>query len=202
TPLAAVSGLISVLAQHSGSMTEEQLADTLTTLQRQGERARVLVDNLLELAQLQHGHLDISLEEVAVRAAIESALASHPAPPGMQIELHMTDDATVRADARRLTQVMVTLLTNAYGSGAERVRVEGALMQKQVLIRVEDDGRGVAPELRAGLFEPFNRGPEGSGLGLALGRALIESFGGEMWHESVEPSGARFNIRLPRSGVA
>jgi signal transduction histidine kinase len=58
-------------------------------------------------------------------------------------------------------------------------------------------------ELRPTLFEPFsrgfNRGPEGSGLGLALGRSLIEAFGGDMWYEPVEPQGARFNIRLPRA---
>jgi PAS domain S-box-containing protein len=203
TPLAAVAGLVAVLSQHRRSMSEDQLDDTLVALRRQGERARVLVNNLLDLTQLQHGRLDLALEEVAIRDVIESALEGHPPPPEVTIEFNMSGDATVRADPRRTVQVLVNLLTNAYRSGAKRVRVEGALMRQQVLIRVEDDGRGVPAELHAGLFEPFsrgyNRGPEGSGLGLALGRALIEAFGGDVWYEPVEPYGSRFNVRLPRS---
>jgi PAS domain S-box-containing protein len=203
TPLAAVAGLVSVLSQHRTSMSSDQLADTLGALARQGERARVLVNSLLDMTQLHHGRLDLTLEDVPVRAAIELALQAHPPPPDIQVEFQMAEDATVRADARRLTQVMVNLLTNAYRSGGSHIRVEGASMRKQVLIRVEDDGRGVPPELQPSLFEPFsrgfNRGPEGSGLGLALGRALVEAFRGDMWFEPVDPNGARFNIRIPRS---
>jgi PAS domain S-box-containing protein len=204
TPLAAVSGLVSVLSQHRATMTQTQLDETLLALQRQGERARALVNNLLDLTQLQHGKLEMNLEEVVVGATIKLALESNPAPPYIEVAFDMTEEAKMRADSRRLAQVISNLLTNAYRSGAEHVRIETALMRKQVLIRVEDDGKGVPEELRAALFEPFsrgfNRGPEGSGLGLALGRALIEAFGGDMWFESVEPHGARFNIRLPRTG--
>jgi PAS domain S-box-containing protein len=203
TPLAAVAGLVSVLSQHRGSMSDDQVDNTLIALQRQGERARGLVNNLLDLTQLQHGQLQLAIEDVAIRAALESVLEGHPAPPEIEIEFQMAEEAMVRVDARRLTQVIVNLLTNAYRSGAARVRVEGASMRKQVLIRVEDDGEGVSPELRDGLFEPFsrgfNRGPQGSGLGLALGRNLVEAFGGDLWHEPVEPHGSRFNIRVPRS---
>jgi protein-histidine pros-kinase len=201
TPLAAVAGLVLVLSQHRKTMSEDQMDETLTALQRQGERARVLVNNLLDLTQLEHGRLDLTTESVPVRACMELALESHPAPPDIELAFQMVEDATVRADERRLAQVMGNLVTNAYRSGATSVRVEAALMRKQVLIRVEDDGRGVPDELRANLFEPFsrgfNRGPEGSGLGLALGRALVEAFGGDMWYEPVEPHGARFNIRMP-----
>ena len=202
TPLAAVAGLVQVLTQHRRRMSDEQLEDTLGALQRQGERARVLVNNLLDLTQLEHGRLDLNIERTSLRSAIDPALESHPPPPNIDLEFHMPEEAWVMVDARRFVQVMENLLSNAYRSGATKVRVECASMRKQVLIRVEDDGRGVSEELRPSLFEPFsrglNRGPEGSGLGLALGRSLIEAFGGDMWFEPVEPHGARFNLRIPR----
>jgi len=132
TPLAAVAGLVSVLSQHRNSMSEDQLGDTLVALRAQGERARILVNNLLDLTQLQHGRLELALEDVAVRDAIESALIAHPPPPEVTIEFRMAEDATVRADPRRTTQVVVNLVTNAYRSEAKQVMVEGALMRKQV----------------------------------------------------------------------
>lgn len=202
TPLAAVAGLVQVLTQHRRRMSDQQLDETLLALQRQGERARVLVNNLLDLTQLEHGRLDLNIERVSLRSVIERALETHPAPPDIEVGFSMPEDATIFVDARRLGQVIENLLSNAYRSGATTVRVEGASMRKQVLVRVEDDGRGVSDELRSSLFEPFSRGlnrsPEGSGLGLALGRALIEAFGGDIWFEPVNGHGARFNLRIPR----
>ncbi|MGH3026858.1 MAG: ATP-binding response regulator, partial [Gaiellaceae bacterium] len=126
-----------------------------------------------------------------------------PAPPGRSVELALPDDLLVVADGKRLDQVLVNLLTNAYRHGGPKVRLEARPTPEGMLVVVSDNGAGVSAELVPNLFEAFTRGPAGAdggtGLGLAIVRALVEAFGGRVWYEPGETQGARFAMLLDES---
>ena len=200
TPLATLAGLGEILADHLHQMTEEQLAQSLAALRRQGERASALVANLLDLSQLDGGRVRFTLEAVDVAGAVRRALDSAPPPPGTKMDIAVPEGLTVRVDAVRIEQVVTNLLTNAYRYGGPEVRIEGAAENGAIRITVADNGSGVPEELRPRLFEVFARGSNaesqgGSGIGLALCRRLVEAFGGDIAYDGGAP-GARFTIRL------
>jgi protein-histidine pros-kinase len=202
TPLATLAGLGELLATHLPEMSEEQVARSLAALQRQGERASVLVANLLDLSQLEGGRVRFHLERVDPGEAARRALDAAPPPAGSSVELAVPVGLGVGADAARLDQVLTNLYINAYRYGGPHVRVDGEASGDMVVLTVSDDGPGVPGELTKRLFEPFARGPStetqgGSGIGLALCRRLMEAFGGTIRYEPGRPKGARFVLRLP-----
>jgi protein-histidine pros-kinase len=201
TPLATLAGLGELLVNHLPEMNEEQVERSLAALRRQGERASVLVANLLDLSQLDGGRVRFHLEAVDAATAVRRALDSAPPPEGRVVEVDVPDGLAVWADAARLDQVITNLLTNAYRYGGPRVRVDGRSAAGVIFLSVSDDGPGIPTDLIPRLFEPFTRGPSteahgGSGIGLALCRRLVEAFGGTIRYEPGEEPGARFLIRL------
>jgi PAS domain S-box-containing protein len=203
TPLATIATLGSTLAMHLDTLDEQQLADALAALRRQSQRASTLVANLLDLSQLDGGHTVIDLTSVNLLEAVRRARESAPPPEGADVAVVVDEDTHVIADASRLEQVVTNLLTNAYRYGGPRIRIEASTEDDTVVLGVTDDGPGIPDELRSELFEPFTRGASandvgGSGIGLALSRRLVETFGGRLDHEDAQP-GARFVCRLQRA---
>ncbi len=201
TPLATLAGLGELLATHLHEMSPDQVERSLSALQRQGERASVLVANLLDLSQLESGRVRLHLESVDVAASARRALDAAPPPETSLVTLDVRPGLTVWADAARLDQVLTNLLTNAYRYGGPQVQVASESVAGGAALAVSDDGPGIPRELLPRLFEPFTRGPQteaqgGSGIGLALCRRLIEAFGGTIRHEPRSPSGTRFVIHL------
>ena len=201
TPLATLAGLGEILADHLHEMSQEQVAQSLSALRRQGERANALVANLLNLSPLDGGRMRFSFATVEAAAAARRALDAAPAPGTTEVTIAVPQGLSVRVDPVRFEQVLTNLLTNAYRYGGPHVTIHGARTPSGVELTVVDDGSGVPPDLLTRLFEPFARGSNaeshgGSGIGLALCRRLVEAFGGDLRYESVEP-GACFTIRLP-----
>jgi signal transduction histidine kinase len=204
TPLTTLAGYASTLASHHQDMSAEQLASAYEAMGRQGERARRLIENLLDLTQLEHGSVGPRVTPVSVTSTFEEALLAAPPPAGHTVAMHVTDDGPVLADRQRLGRVVADLLLNAYLYGGKNVRCTTDPDGRDVLINVIDDGTGVPSDLEEQLFQPFHRGDNvgratGSGLGLAICRRLVEAFGGVLSYERGEPEGARFTIRLPRA---
>jgi signal transduction histidine kinase len=203
TPLATLAGLGEILAEHLHEMSQEQVAQSLAALRRQGERANALVANLLDLSQLDGGRVRFSFGAVDAAVAARRALDAAPPPAGTEVSIAVPDGLAVWVDPVRFDQVLTNLLTNTYRYGGPQVAITGSRDDGAVEVAVSDNGSGVPPELLPRLFEPFARGSNaetqgGSGIGLALCRRLIEAFGGEIRYESANP-GARFTIRLPAS---
>jgi CheY-like chemotaxis protein len=200
TPITVIVGLAATLAARRDRLTSEQVDESLEQILLQGERLAQLVEDLLDLAQVDAGRFLVALESVGLGGAGRRALDDAPVPPGHSVELALPDDLRVVADARRLDQVLVNLLTNAYRHGGRNVRVEASRTGEGVLTVVSDDGDGVPVEVVPRLFEAFSRGPPGgeggTGLGLAIVQALVEAFGGRVWYEPAEPHGARFGVLL------
>jgi signal transduction histidine kinase len=203
TPLTTMSAVAATFAAHWNELSAEHIQESIDALERQGERARILIENLLDLAKLERGTTEIRLEPVAVGIVVKRALETAPEPQGKTVEVEVDDLGSVLADPHRLQQVFTNLLTNAYRYGGKRIRIESEMLPNEVVLTVADDGPGVPKDLIPHIFQPFTRGRDsrglGSGLGLAIVHRLVDAFGGKITCEAGQPNGARFNVRLRRA---
>lgn len=199
TPLTAVSGLTEVLRERD-TLTPEELTEVCAALERQGTRARLLVERMLDLLRIESGAIVVSRHAVNVEEVIRAALIATPAPSDRTVTIDVEPSLVVMGDPVALEQVISNLLTNAYRYGGASISIVGARADGTVRITFEDDGPGVTPAAMEHLFEPFNRGPEamgvGSGLGLAIVRRTLASMEGSIRYEARDPQGARFVIEL------
>jgi PAS domain S-box-containing protein len=207
TPMNAVLGFAQLLKL--GASLPPREAAWVEQILASGQHLLGLLDDLLDLSGAQSGRLSVRLEDVDAAAVVRTALPiARAAVPGLAIEVTLEgldrDPPWVRADPRRLRQVLVNLLTNAikYGQGQPvhlRVRAAGAAVE----LEVADQGPGLSDAQLARLFQPFERlGQEasrlpGAGLGLALSRQLVESMGGTLEVHSRVSVGSRFVVCLP-----
>ena len=160
-----------------------------------------LIDDLQQLSLADAGQLRLELQEVSVREVVERAVS------GLERQgIVVTRDVpelTVRADARRIVQVVRNLLVNALAHAGTRVTITAGVAGDWVEIRVADDGPGVPEEHAERIFDRFyradasrSRATGGAGLGLAIVKQLVELHGGRVRYE--RPA---FVISLPRNGV-
>jgi signal transduction histidine kinase/CheY-like chemotaxis protein len=199
TVLAAVAETIST-AVADGELEETHLLSMTASIARQARILDGITADLLTTAQVQRGTLTIATEAVDPREIIDAAITDR------RIDLatmEIADDRLVRADPRRLEQMLTNLLGNAHKHGRAPVfvRVRASVEDRdQVCIDVEDSGSGVAPDFRDQLFREFTRGDTsapGTGLGLHVVRTLALAQGGTVSYASAPGGGAVFTISLP-----
>ena len=171
---AAQDGVVAADAKFLDSIDEEA-----ATLAR-------LIDDLQQLSLAEAGQLRLDLAEVRVADIVARAAPS-------SVIRNVPDDLVIRADARRMVQVVRNLVNNALAHAESRVEVSAARVGDRVEIRVADDGPGVPPEHVERIFDRFYRVDEsrsrttgGAGLGLAIARELVELHGGRIWYEGGE----------------
>ena len=201
TPLTSLLGFVDVIAKRNDDLSPQQRAQAVEVMERSGARLAALVDNLLDLTKLQQGQLEIVPEPMDVADVCNEIIDSGAVPPGKNVTVDVPKGLIVRADRHRIYQVLINLLTNAYRYGGDNIAVKGEASNGSILVTVSDNGPGVDEGLVDRMFEPFARGTAsagvgGSGLGLAIVKMLVEASEGEIWYESLDPSGARFAIRL------
>lgn len=182
----------------------------LSTIASEARRLQRLVDDILDMARIEGGALDLELEPVRLADAFASASERlHRSSPDREVTWN--EDAAgidVLADWDRLGQILDNLLGNADRFGPPGTPIECSAEADGpglVAVRVHDHGPGVAPELRARIFERFVRGEtqadrngrSGGGLGLAIVKGLVEAHAGTVVYES-GPEGATFLATLPR----
>jgi signal transduction histidine kinase len=203
TPLTTLSGLGETLARHFDTMERVDINDAFAAMARQGERARVLIANLLDLSNVEGGRAKFLIVDVDIALLVARVLEAAPPPDGEIVMVGVADNVTVRADSSRLEQVITNLVVNAYRYGGSDIQIDSVSEKGRVVLSVTDDGNGVAPEFVAKLFEPFTRGSQanmvrGSGIGLALCRGIVEGMGGEIWYDAPASGGAGFRVSLSR----
>jgi signal transduction histidine kinase len=203
TPLTTVTGLAEMLATERDQMTPDQAEECMLAMSRQGKRARELVNNLLDMAQIERGGVRFADEVVVLSQVVGESLQSVPAPEGHHVDVDVPANFLVRADAARLQQVIVNLVTNAYRYGGPTVRIAAEPNGEAVVLSVSDDGSGIPSDLVPKLFDPFSRGQEatgtGSGLGLAICRRIVDGFGGSIAYAGSDHAGAQFNVHLRKA---
>jgi two-component system sensor histidine kinase BaeS len=211
TPLSTIRGYMEGLAEGVVEPSEE----TWTLLYAEFERLGRLVDDLRRLSRAEAGQLDLSIAPVSpaevVRLAVGGMLPLFD-EKGVELKSAVSEDLpSVLADGDRVVQVLSNLLSNAlrHTPDGGRVVVEAGASGDEITFEVTDTGTGIAPEHLERVFERFYRVEKsrsrdevygGSGMGLAISRALIEAMGGRIWVESAGlGEGATFAFTLPVS---
>ncbi len=209
TPLNAVLGFTQLL------LAEDEGADAAAASRRRrlehiraaGQHLLDLINDVLDLSSLQGGELRIALQPVPLAPLLAETLPllePQLRARGIELVTRGLDAAVPLADAVRLRQILINLLSNAikYNRDGGRVTVEALRRGSNVLLRVSDTGRGLSDQQMLHLFEPFNRlgieheGIEGTGIGLAIVKALVELMGGSVHVDSTLGEGSVFELRL------
>ena len=183
----------------------------LRTIADEARRLKALVDDMLDVAVIEAGMLELDLEPLRVADAIQAAAERlERLSPARQVAWDPdAGQVEALADWDRLGQVFDNLLVNAdrFSPGDAPIRVDvGTDDSGLVWIRVRDDGPGIPPELRERIFDRFVRGETtptgarrvGTGLGLSIARGLVEAHGGTIAVEETDGTGAAFRFTLPR----
>jgi signal transduction histidine kinase len=200
-PLTTIRGTFSTLARYFDRLSPETREEMIGSAERQAERLERLASELLDLARLESGRMDLHLQQTALREVVDRGLSF--ADPDRRFDVRVPSDLTVKADPGRLEQIVVNLATNALRYGRPPFLVEGRNGEGSgVDLLFRDHGDGVPEAERQALFEPFRSEPNRSsvGLGLAIVRALVEAHGGDVRYEPNEPNGACFRVSLPAGG--
>ena len=217
TPLNSIIGFTDLLLTQDLGPLSDQQRDFLETVARNGRHLLELISELLDLQRIAAGRMELRPEPVEVAALLLEAVGSVHA----QAQQHRhtvvvappPDGLRVQADPGRARQVLLNLLSNAIKftpDGGRITLVAGAINGGDaVRVAVTDTGIGIAPEDQAKLFQEFvqldasaSRRYEGTGLGLALSRRLVELQGGTMGVESAMGQGSTFWFTLPHAAEA
>ena len=216
TPLNAIAGYAELLELGiHGPVTAEQ-REALNRIQRSQRHLLGLINDVLNFAKLEAGHVEYRIADVSVRETvdeIEPLVAPQLRAKALEFDrAACADGRVVRADGEKLQQILLNLLSNAIKFTPEGGAVTILCEERgaQVCIGVRDSGIGIAAERLQHLFSPFvqverrlNAPREGTGLGLAISRDLARGMGGDLTVESQEGRGSTFtvilsNARAPR----
>jgi PAS domain S-box-containing protein len=212
TPLNAVLGFAQILQVDAALTPRQRLG--VETIQHGGEQLLALINDILDLAKIEAGRMELASAPVQLQDFIRVVadiirVKADEKRLGFRCELADTLPAAVQADGRRLRQVLLNLLSNAVkftpaGEVCLHVGHEGCGGGKALLrFEVEDTGTGIAPEHLEKIFLPFEQAGSaasragGTGLGLAISRQLVNAMGGEIRVESQSGRGSRFWFELP-----
>ena len=210
TPLNAILGFAQLLEMDELDAEQTESVDQIL---KAGRHLLSLVDEVLDIARIEAGRMSLSLEPIHVGEIAGEAweLVKHRADQsGITLENGGATDCDVRvtADRQRLKQVILNLLSNAVKYNDENGTVtvacgRGMTGPNRLRIEVSDTGRGIAEDALNRLFQPFERlgaestGIEGTGIGLAVSRGLVEAMDGEIGVESTVGEGSTFWFELP-----
>jgi signal transduction histidine kinase len=209
TPLNAIIGFSQVLRQGMfgpvNAKQEEYLDDILSS----GHHLLSLINDVLDLSKVEAGQVELEVASFSLREALERGVVmvrETASKRGVAIALELAPDVdVVEGDERRLSQVVFNLLSNAvkFTPAGGSIVVVSARVDGEVHVSVTDTGPGIVAEERERIFEEFHQTDvgaqqrEGTGLGLALSKRLVELHGGRIWVESEHGHGCCFVFTLP-----
>jgi two-component system, NtrC family, sensor kinase len=210
TPLNAIIGFSEVLREQMfGELNEAQVGYVGDVLEA-GQHLLSLINDILDLSKIEAGRMELDLANVSVPQALNSGLTMHGERADRNgITLTHTvgpEVGVIRADERKVRQVIFNLLSNAvkFTPPGGHVDVSAFVADGMVEVTVTDTGPGIAREDHERIFEEFQQargsshgGREGTGLGLTLSRQFIELHGGRLWVESEHGAGSTFRFTLP-----
>jgi phosphoserine phosphatase RsbU/P len=210
TPVAAIKAAIGVVLANEPPGTSPSLHRLLGNIDLAADELTRLINDLLEIARLQSGRVELYRTEVDLRDVVTRAVqALEPLiqARGQALELCLpAEPVLVTVDAQRLGRVVRNLVGNAqkYGRAGGRITLALERSSSDVTLAVSDDGPGIPLADHEHVFDRFYRGsgpsadgPAGSGLGLPIARGLVELHGGTLTLQSEPGQGSTFRVRLP-----
>jgi signal transduction histidine kinase len=212
TPLNAIIGFSQVMRQRLFGEINEKQEEYLDDILSSGYHLLSLINDVLDLAKVEAGQVELELAPLALREALERGvmmLRERAAGNRLTLSLDLSPEVDlVIGDERRLHQIVFNLLSNAvkFTPAGGKVVVAANRVDGEVRVSVTDTGPGIQPEDRERIFLEFQQTEigvqqrEGTGLGLALSKRLVELHGGRIWVESENGQGSRFVFALPLEG--
>lgn len=211
-PLGAVIGCAQLMSHDQNDPLGERHRRWTDLIEQAAHYMLALVNDTMELADPSAATAEVgSLVEVPVAPLmieVRDWLKADAERRGVTLHCE-TAELAVRADPRRLRQVLLNLVSNGikynHPGGCVTLRVEPGGAAGQIAIVVQDNGRGMSAAMRERLFEPYNRlgrersEIEGTGLGLCIVRQLVQAMGGSIEVQSVENAGSDFRVLMPRA---
>jgi two-component system, NtrC family, sensor kinase len=210
TPLNAIIGFSEVLTDRMFGELNEKQEEYLKDIYASGTHLLSLINDILDLSKIEAGRMELELTDFHLPTALDNALTLvRERAARRSITLNISIDerlGEVRADERKIRQVVLNLLSNAIKFTPEGGRIEIAAAEPKdgsVEVSVSDTGIGIAPEDQEAVFEEFRqvgtaqKKAEGTGLGLTLCRKFIELHGGRIWVKSQVGQGSTFTFTIP-----
>lgn len=207
TPLTSILGYAHILLKHKDM--SPWVRETVATMQRSGEHMRALIDGSLDLARIEAGRLKLDTAPVPLPTLlddVERMIRPQAEAKGLRFAVEREGEmpSWIRADAKRLRQILINLLSNAVrftDDGQVLLRLD--FRQQVARIDVVDSGIGIAEQDQRRIFLPFERGSAGrrardagTGLGLTITHLLTDMMGGELTLRSAPGQGSTFTLRL------
>jgi signal transduction histidine kinase len=209
TPLNAIIGFSQVLKQQMYGPLNERQADYIDDVLSSGQHLLNLINDILDLAKVEAGRMELQLSTFELPELLENAASmvrERATRQGIGL-IVATDDSVggMEGDERKVKQILFNLLSNAvkFTPSGGKVTLAARASEEQVVIAVHDTGIGVSADELDKIFEEFyqvgaSRTQEGTGLGLALTRRLVELHGGQLTVESEPGVGSTFTVTIPR----
>ncbi len=207
-PLTTISGFSEILASETPGHLNEKQSEYLDYISRSSDVLKSLIDDILDLASIDAGAMELDLKEVQLCGIVtkgierlQDQLDRYQIKPLMQIDENAT---TLIGDQDRLQQVIYNLLSNAASVSPDGGRIEVVAQREEdkVIVRVNDEGPGVDPSMLNTIFERFESGrsggrSRGAGLGLSIVKSFVELHGGSVHIENLPNRGASFVCTIP-----
>lgn len=204
TPLTSIKASVTTLLDEGGgdeqvALDDEARREFLEVINEETDRLNHFVENMVELARIEAGAINLRRRWVSVEEIVAMARARAEAlTRGRRLEIELEKELpAAKVDASLLAEVLYSLIDNAakYSPAGSRIKISASRAEgEMILIAVEDEGRGIPVELRERVFDKFFRAttegaaslgrPKGLGMGLAIARGIVEAHGGRIWVES------------------
>ena len=214
TPLNAILGFSEILKDNLVELTTEQRQECLQNIHASGKHLLELVNDVLDLSKIEAGRMELQYDRFAVVGAIRevyNVIRSLSERRDIQLDVSIDpEELDVRADKSKFKQVMYNLLSNAikFTPQGGRVWVAARAENDELVVEVGDTGIGIPKEHQLRIFNEFyqveaatTRQVEGTGLGLALTRRLLQLHGGWITVASEPGQGSVFTFRIPLAGM-
>ncbi len=199
SPLTGLLGFVQTMQRMADDVEPEQRDAFLGAMERQARRLVRLVEDLLLAAQIEGGEIQARRDLIEMAPVVSGWVATLPEAVRANIDVNLAPETAVIGDLRHIERVVQNLVDNALTHGGEPVWIDLSRHDDQVVLRVADDGPGIAVADRSRVFERFVHGdaPGSTGLGLFLSLGIAWAHGGDLKIVDDEHRGACFELTLP-----